>query len=932
MTVHLRTLGQIHLRDDAGVELRSLLTQPKRLALLVFLASSGGRMVRRDSLLAMFWPESDDERARNALRQAVHFIKQAAGSEVVVSRGADELGLAVGAVDMDAARVDELCAAGRHAEAVALYGGDFLEGFFVRGAPAFERWVEGERARLRRRAAESAWAATEQRVAAGDAAGARQMGERALTLSANDETSVRRFITLLANSGDRAAALAVYQDFAAQMASEYGVAPSPETRALVDKLEAATPGSPTEPVMVVPSVGDRPAPAALPVKRRRRLVPAAVIAAIVVAVVTGLALLRPGLGRADAGSDPNRMAVLPFVVRGPASLRYLEDGLPILLGTRLDGAGSLRTVDARALLVHLADEDRNALDPKRARAVASRFGAQLYVLGSIVAAGDQLRFSASLYDRSNGSDPVAHTEVSGTESELVNVVDRLASELLAARFREAGGNIAETAARTTSSLPALKAWLAGEAAITAGRYGAAMVPLREAIAHDSNFAMAHFRLAAAANWSGQPRMVDEEAKRAVALSARMSPSTRRVLQAFLDMRLGDYTSAAQALRTVLSEQPSNSEAWYEMGEVLFHGNPPQGRALSDARAAFETALRLDPHNFSAAIHLARISATVKDRVALDTLTRSALDADPDGAQRGEIFLLRALGLGDLRARSRFLSLATSLEQVDALWRDTEYTGNLTTAYEIADSLTQLAPSREMKASLYLFMAHAAMGRLAFADAATHLDSVAVQAPQSAAATRLMLATHPALPVSTRAQWVARAVAQASPLPRAAMDRKLYLSASFADTVSDYPAHAMAYARLASGDSAAALRIARAPAAAATGLRIIQVTMRLTLANDAASRAAALREVAVVDSLCGARFTGQTAFAPRALYQLAVARVLDESGRPADALARLRAVPEDYGFDVAYMPEVQRRRAMLLEKLNRGKEASDVRRAMHDGIR
>ena len=74
---------------------------------------------------------------------------------------------------------------------------------------------------------------SEQCAEAGDATGAREMGERALTLSSNNETAVRRFIGLLANAGDRAAALAVYQNFAAQMAQEYGIAPSPETRALI---------------------------------------------------------------------------------------------------------------------------------------------------------------------------------------------------------------------------------------------------------------------------------------------------------------------------------------------------------------------------------------------------------------------------------------------------------------------------------------------------------------------------------------------------------------------------------------------------------------------------------------------------------------------------------------------------------------------------
>jgi DNA-binding SARP family transcriptional activator len=304
MTIHLRTLGHIHLRDDAGVELRSLLTQPKRLALLIYLASNGadGRMCRRDSLLAMFWPDSDAERARNSLRQAVHFIKQATGSDVVVTRGADELSLAPGAVSMDAAMLDELAQAGRHEEVVAMYAGDFLNGFFVRGAPDFEQWVSGERSRLRTRVADSAWLATEQCLAKGDAHGARAMGARALALSSNNETAVRRFITLLAESGDRAAALAVYQDFAGQMAKEYGVAPSPETRALVERLEVAGTAQQAEPLTVVAPFTEVATSAAAssrgPSWRRTWLITAA--AALIIAGV--VSALRPVFGNPDNGS------------------------------------------------------------------------------------------------------------------------------------------------------------------------------------------------------------------------------------------------------------------------------------------------------------------------------------------------------------------------------------------------------------------------------------------------------------------------------------------------------------------------------------------------------------------------------------------------------------------------------------------------------
>ncbi|CAN5267573.1 hypothetical protein BH09GEM1_BH09GEM1_26140 [soil metagenome] len=829
MTLHLRTLGQVQLSDDAGTELRSLLTQPKRLALLVYLASMSGdgRMCSRDALLAMFWPDSDGERARGSLRQAVHFIRQVAGSDIFETRGPDEIGLLADSVVTDSAAFESTVASGRSADAVALYTGGFLDGFVVRGAPAFDAWTEAERVRL---------------------------------------------------------------------------------RALVERAQ--------------------PAPMAVPLSESsaRWRVPA-LVAGVVAAVIAAFVFtMHPFRHTIAGGNDPNRMVVLPFVVRGSPSLRYLEDGLPILLGTRLDGAGSLRTVDARALIVQLAatKEDR-LLTPQRAAEIAARFGAQLYVLGTVVGSGDTLRIGASLYDRAQGADPIAHTEVNGTEAALVHHVDRLASELLAARFREAGGSIKETAARTTSSLPALKAWLAGEAAITAGQYAAAMTPLREAIAADSTFALAHFRLAVAANWVGMPSLVDSEARRAVALSDRMSPSTRRVLEAFLNMRQGDYTHSAALLRQVVAEQPSSTEGWYELGDVLFHGNPPQGRSLVDAREAFGNALRLDPHNFSAAIHLARIAASTGDAPALDHLTQAALGASPDSAQRAEVFLLRVLTLSDANAKRTILALPATPGLLDALWRDTEYSGNLVTAGEIAAALLPTAPTVEMRASLQFFLAHVAMARERFAEADARIDSLAVSMPQSAAATRILFATHPALPDTLRDRRLARAAQLASHLPTGSRGR-LYIGSSRVDYAREFVDYTAAIAQLSRGDSSTAVRLQRAnepnPA-----MRILQARLGLLLAVNESSRAAAIRAAEVVDSICGARFTSQSPFAPRVLYHLDVSRAMEQQGRVADAFLRLQAVPEDFGFNVAYLTEIKRRRAALLDRLGRGAEAVALRRAV-----
>src|SRR2546427_8673502 len=70
--IELRMLGRLSLTGADGREVRGLLGQPRRLALLAYLAAASPQgFHRRDTLLALFWPELDQEHARAALRQAL---------------------------------------------------------------------------------------------------------------------------------------------------------------------------------------------------------------------------------------------------------------------------------------------------------------------------------------------------------------------------------------------------------------------------------------------------------------------------------------------------------------------------------------------------------------------------------------------------------------------------------------------------------------------------------------------------------------------------------------------------------------------------------------------------------------------------------------------------------------------------------------------
>ena len=130
--LRLRVLGAVDLRDSEGSELRTMLAQPKRVALLAYLALATPRDAhRRDKLLALFWPEHDAEHARNALSQALHFLRRALGPDALVSRGTEEVAIATSHVWCDALAFEEALDAGRVNDALDLYRGDLLEAFHV---------------------------------------------------------------------------------------------------------------------------------------------------------------------------------------------------------------------------------------------------------------------------------------------------------------------------------------------------------------------------------------------------------------------------------------------------------------------------------------------------------------------------------------------------------------------------------------------------------------------------------------------------------------------------------------------------------------------------------------------------------------------------------------------------------------------------------
>jgi DNA-binding SARP family transcriptional activator len=238
--LELRLLGGLDLKGSDGQSLLSVLSHPKRVAVLSYLALSPPLgFVTRDKLLAIFWPESDESRGRNALSQILHGLRRSLGEEAILSRSVNEVGLNGEVLRCDVLAFEEAVLSGDHERALELYEGDLLDGFHLDGGIQFDEWVEGERVRLREMAAVSAWAVAHELIKKERLTEAERTAQRAMALVCTDENEVRRFIGALAEGGDRAAAVQFFERFCQKLKAKLELEPSSETRRAVDSIRTS---------------------------------------------------------------------------------------------------------------------------------------------------------------------------------------------------------------------------------------------------------------------------------------------------------------------------------------------------------------------------------------------------------------------------------------------------------------------------------------------------------------------------------------------------------------------------------------------------------------------------------------------------------------------------------------------------------------------
>ena len=433
--LRLQAFGGLHLAQD-GVRVAGGAAQRKRLAVLVVLATHRRTGISREKLAALFWPESDRSRSRNALYQVVAAIRRDLGNDVVSAGSTGDLTLNSDRITSDVADFRDAIASRDPERAVAVYAGPFLDGVYLRGSDEFERWSDEMRSACITDYCGALRDLARRDSDAGDHSGATRWLRRLAVVDTMSASVALQLMGALVASGEREAAMRHGREHIAYVRAELGSAPDPRISALLGELQTAP--AATEPPYTSSATlpqstrenanrdlrRDAAADVApqttevdrasterlgLPVESvlgavRSRWRPSrrafAIAGAVVASALAIVAFVRPSPTAADSlpAIDPRRVVVADFVnLTSDSTLNLLGSTLAdwvtrgVLesgLTTVFDPVSRIAVLDARKAARPEGGDDATTL--------ALAAGAGLVVTGAIARQGEQLVITARI--------------------------------------------------------------------------------------------------------------------------------------------------------------------------------------------------------------------------------------------------------------------------------------------------------------------------------------------------------------------------------------------------------------------------------------------------------------------------------------------------------------------------------------------------------
>ncbi|MDA5092844.1 BTAD domain-containing putative transcriptional regulator [Aliiroseovarius sp. KMU-50] len=555
--ISISLFGKLTVTDSTGATIP--LTGAKTLGLLAYLALNTEMPPTRDRLTALFWGDRFTDQARQSLRQAIAKLKRTLlhPDGVTIMVDGDRVGLNPELVSIDVDRFSQLVAQDTpqaDLEAIALMKGPLLDGLFGQQAE-FEDWIVSERQRYSILAQTVLERAAKNAQKQGQNAEAQEFARRMVAIDPLRDASQAVLIRILAQRGERAAAVQQFNTYQETLQKELGVGPGGELLKLMEEIRSEGFFAQEAEVKVpadLPSTSD------------------------------------------DAATGRTSITVVPFATLESESPQPMfVEGLTEDVTTNLSRFSWL---DVKASLEH----DGPRLTSGEMSQLGKELGLDYVVHGSLRAIGNRIRLTAQLAEPTTAR-YVWVARYDRQADDMFKLLDDL-SETIAASVeaeleRRAGRSSREVAFEDMGAWDCYHRGLAIQYEFNGNTNLEAQKYFRRAIELDPNFGLAYARLSYALVISAiyfeaenLPDLLDEALELA-RVAARLEPdeAVARFALGRVYLARGEYDRSIADLKAAIALNPGMAQAHCGLGDSMAYSGQ-----LDDAMDCFNEAVRISP--------------------------------------------------------------------------------------------------------------------------------------------------------------------------------------------------------------------------------------------------------------------------------------------------------------------------------------------------
>jgi TolB-like protein len=324
----------------------------------------------------------------------------------------------------------------------------------------------------------------------------------------------------------------------------------------------------------------------------------------------------PAVRRPSPPLDDRTWIVVPFEnVARVADIDWLKDASVNLLYLDMSKWRDIRVIDDERVadLIREVPEARGGaqLTLQSGIAVARRAGAGRLVMGDLLKVGARTQVVGKVFDVRTGQRLRTVRQEAANADSIMGAFGQLARAVL---------NVAPPAGTSlgtigTTSVGAYQEYLAGVGFLNRWVLDSAHTRFTRALALDSSFALAHYKLALVYGWQSPtapegPR----HAEQALRLGTNLPPREKSLVTGYAAFAGNRWADACRIFEAMIRSDSTDVEAWYNLGECSYHDLaviPVPGDSThlvfrsswTTALRAFRKALELDPTYHLAFQHL-----------------------------------------------------------------------------------------------------------------------------------------------------------------------------------------------------------------------------------------------------------------------------------------------------------------------------------------